>query len=339
MTRRLVAAVAVVLAISPAAALAVSRPAAPRVHPRDTAPVPSYVQKVERAILGLKVRARANANSSARLGVHRFASAVVIDPRGYAVTVSYAVMDAVEIEAVRRDGQTVSATTAGFDLDSGLALVKLDGKDWVPAPLGQSSDVSPGALTGTVGVDEDGDLIHVTGSVRSVRRFSASWEYMLERAFIVAPASASWGGSALVNERGEVIGVGSLRLGQKPTYTNMFIPLERFLPVKDEIIATGRVQSRVPRPWLGIYTSDDHDGITVDGFSPIGPAAQAGFKRGDRIVSVNGVDVRSQEEFYETLWKHRAGEVIKVSVQRDDRVVVIPVQSVDRHRALTTPGR
>ena len=47
------------------------------------------------------------------------------------------------------------------------------------------------------------------------------------------------------------------------------------------------------------------------------------------------MDVRSQEEFYEALWKNRAGEVIKVSVKRADRVLVIPVQSVDRHRALT----
>jgi S1-C subfamily serine protease len=117
----------------------------------------------------------------------------------------------------------------------------------------------------------------------------------------------------------------------------MFIPLERFLPVKDELIATGRVQSRTPRPWLGLYTSADHGRITVDGFSPIGPAAHAGFKRGDRIVSVNGVAVTSQEEFYEVLWKNRAGEVIEVSVQRDNRVVVIPVHSVDRHRALTGP--
>ena len=334
---QIVAALAVIVLL-PAAALAVSRPPAPRLHPKDAAAVPSYVQKVESALVGLKVRARANASSSSRLGVHRFATGIVVDSRGYALTVSYAVMDAVEIEAVRRDGKSVPATVAGFDLDSGLALVKLDGRSWSAARLGQSSDVAAGTLTGTVGVDEDNDLIHVTGAVRSVRRFSASWEYMLERAFIVSPATVSWGGSALVNDRGEVIGIGSLRLGEKPSYTNMFIPLERFMPVKDEIIATGRVQSRVPRPWLGIYTSSDHEGITVDGFSPIGPAAQAGFKRGDRIVSVNGVGVRSQEEFYETLWKHRAGDVIKVSVERDAKVVTIPVQSVDRHRALTTPA-
>ena len=337
MTCRLVLVLALLLAV-PAAALAVARPPAPRLHPRDTAMVPTYVEKIENAIIGLKVRARADAPSSARLGVNRFATGVVFDPRGYAVTVSYAVMDAVQIEAVRRDGRTVAGTLSGFDLDSGLALVKLEDADWKPAALGQSNDVIEGTLTGTVGVDEDNDLVHVIGAVRSVRRFSASWEYMLERAFIVTPASTSWGGSALVNDRGEVIGIGSLRLGEKP-YTNMFIPLERFVPVKDELIATGRVQSRAPRPWLGLYTSADHDGITVDGFSPVGPAAQAGFERGDRIVSVNGVNVRSQEEFYETLWKHRAGEVITVSVERDDRVVQIPVRSVDRHRLLTAPGR
>ena len=335
MRHRLVQALVAVVLL-PAAALAVPRPPEPRVHPREIAATPSYVRKVEPAIIGLKVRARANANSSARLGVHRFATGVVFDPRGYAVTVSYVLMDAVEIEAFRRDGKTVSARLVGFDLDSGLGIVKLDGDGWTAAALGQSSDVIANTLTGTVGVDEDNDLVHVTGSVRSVRRFSASWEFMLERAFIVSPASPSWGGSALVNERGEVVGIGSLRLGEAP-YTNMFIPLERLVPVKDEIIATGRVQSRTPRPWLGLYTSADHDGITVDGFSPIGPAAQAGFKRGDRIVGVNGVTVTSQEEFYEVLWKNRAGEVIQVSVRRDNRVVVIPVQSVDRHRALTGP--
>jgi S1-C subfamily serine protease len=335
MRHRVVQAV-VALVLLPAAALAVPRPPEPRIHPNDIPSLPSYVRKIEPALVGLKVRARADANSSARLGVHRFATGVVFDARGYAVTVSYALMDAVEIEAFRRDGKTVSARLAGFDLDSGLGIVKLDGDDWTAAALGQSHDVIANTLTGTVGIDEDNDLVQLTGAVRSVRRFSASWEFMLERAFIVVPASRSWGGSALVNERGELVGIGSLRLGEAP-YTNMFIPLERFLPVKDELIATGRVQSRSPRPWLGLYTSADDGGITVDGFSPVGPAAHAGFKRGDRIVGVNGVGVKSQEEFYEALWKNRAGEVIQVSVQRDNRVVVIPVHSVDRHRALTGP--
>jgi S1-C subfamily serine protease len=330
---RLVLAVSA-LALLPAAVHAVPRPPELRLHPRNIVGAPSYVRRVEPSIVGLKVRARADAASSARLGVHRFATGVVVDGRGYALTVSYVLMDAVEIEVQRRDGRTAPARVAALDLDSGLGVVKLDGDGWTAATLGESHDVTEGNLTGTVAVDEDNDLVYVTGAVRSVRRFSASWEYMLERAFIVSPASTSWGGSALVNERGEVVGVGSLRLGEPP-YSNLFIPLERFLPVREELIATGRVQSRSPRPWLGLYTSADRHGLTVDGFSPVGPAARAGFQRGDRIVGVNGIQVGSQEEFYEALWRHRAGEVIKVSVSRDDRVVVIPVESVDRHRALT----
>src|SRR5947207_9024218 len=168
MTRRLVPAL-IALALLPAAALALPRSPEPRVHPRDTAAVPSYVGKVEPAIVGLKVRARADATSSARLGVHRFATGVVFDPRGYVVTVSYALMDAVEVEASRRDGRTVSARVVGFDLDSGLGVVKLDGAGWTAATLGQSRDVNAGTLTGTVGVDEDNDLIQVTGAVESVR--------------------------------------------------------------------------------------------------------------------------------------------------------------------------
>ena len=322
------------IACLPAAVAAAPRSTEPRAHPRDVASVPTYVDKVESALVGLKVRARANALSSSRLGVHRFATGVVFDARGYALTVSYAVMDAVEIEAVRRDGRTTAARVVGYDLDAGLGVVQLEGEGWNAAKLGQSRDVGEGTLTGTVGVDEDNELVHVTGTVRSVRRFSASWEYMLERAFIVAPASPQWGGSALVNERGEVVGIGSLRLGAAP-HTNMVIPIERFVPVKDEVIATGRVQSRTPRPWLGLYTSADDTGVTVDGFSPIGPAAQAGFQRGDRIVGINGIDVKSQEEFYETLWRHRAGDIITVSVQREDRLVKIPVKSADRHQTLT----
>ncbi|MGH7276511.1 MAG: S1C family serine protease, partial [Candidatus Rokuibacteriota bacterium] len=265
-------------------------------------------------------------------GKQRFGSAVIFDPRGYALTVSYILLDAVGIEAQTRDGTKVEARLVGLDLDSGLGVVKLEGAGpWPVATLGGSTDVVAGMRTGTVGVNEDNDLVHVTGVVQAVRRFSAYWEYMLERAIIVAPASPQWGGSAVVNDRGEVVGIASLRLGEAP-HVNLAIPTERFLPVKDELIATGRVASRPPRPWLGVYTVDVRDGLVVSELSPIGPAARAGFVKGDRILRVNGVAVASQEQFYEQLWSRRAGDLIEVAVQRQDRVHVIAVPSIDRHR-------
>jgi S1-C subfamily serine protease len=333
MTRRLLVTLVLSLAL-PGLALAVGRPREPRLAPRDVAELPTYVRRVEPALLALRVRAPEDAVSSARLGAQRFATAVVFDARGYAVTVSYALLDADRIEAQTRGGRTVPARLVALDLETGLGVIKLDGEGpWPSAALGQSGDVQAGALTGTIGVDEDNDLAWATSRVQGVRRFSGFWEYMLDRALIVGPSIEAWGGSAVVDAQGMVVGIASLRLGDPP-HVNVAIPIDTFVAVKDELVTAGRVVSRAPRPWLGVYTIPRDGTVVIDGFSPLGPARDAGFRRGDRILSVNGVTIASQEEFYEQLWRARAGDVVRVAVQRDAGVHVIKVQSVDRYRLL-----
>ena len=331
MKRAVLVALTVAIAV-PGISLAVPKPPEPRLAPEHVSAVPSYVGKVERAIVGVKVRAKAEAASSARLGAERFASAVVFDDRGFAVTVSYAVLDAVKVEATTRDNRTVPATVVGIDHTTGLGVIRLDGAGpWPTALLGHSRDLRVGDVTGTVGVDEDNDLVWVTSSVKGLQRFSAYWEYMLDRGLFVTPSSPSWGGAAVVDARGHVVGIASLRLGDPP-HTNLAIPLEKFIEVKDELVAVGRVVSRPPRPWLGLYTIAIGDTVVIDGFAAAGPARDAGFERGDRIIRVNGVAVRTQEEFYEAVWRGQAGDVIHVAVVRKDAVHVIPVRSIDRER-------
>jgi S1-C subfamily serine protease len=338
MKRAVFGAVAVVLLL-PALTAAVPRPPARRLDPNKISEAPSYVGRVRPSIVGLKVRAADDAPSSARLGVHRFASGVLFDARGYVVTVSYAVMDAVALEAETSDRGTVPARLVAIDFDTGLAVVKLDADGpWPAATLGDSRDVKLGELTGTVGVDEENDLVYVTGELRAVRRFSAYWEYMLDRALFVSPSSPSWGGSAVVDASGRVIGLASLRLGEPP-YVNVAIPVEKLQAVKDELIAAGRVVSHPPRPWLGLYTIGGDDSVVVDGFAASGPARVAGFKRGDRIVRVNGVAVTSQEDFYEQLWRARAGDLVEVAVERANALHVIRVRSVDRYDVIVRPKR
>lgn len=331
MSGRCLSVVAAAAVLIPGLALAVPRPPAPRLHPSAVSPLPTYVRKVEAAVVALSVTAPADAPSSARLGARRAGSGVIFDDRGYVVTVSYLVLDATRIEARTRDGATVDARLVGVDLDTGLAVVRLVGAEpWPTAVLGDSRDMIQGVVAGTVGADEDNELVHAQATLTGVRRFSAFWEYMLPRAFIVSPAVSSWGGSAMVDERGRLVGVVSLRLGEEPSYVNMAIPLETFLPVKDELIAAGRVSSRRPRPWIGLHTRANPDGVFVDGFNDAGPARSAGFQQGDRIVGVNGVRVRTQEEFYEQMWRRQAGDTIEVAVHRENAVRVIVVRSIDR---------
>src|SRR2546425_11465826 len=114
------------------------------------------------------------------------------------------------IEAQLRDGRTVDARLVGLDLETGLGVVKLVGDGpWPAARLGESRDVTSGMLTGTGGVDEDNDLVHVTGPVHAGRRFSSFWEYMRDRAFIASPPGPAVGGSAVGNGAGEASGIRS----------------------------------------------------------------------------------------------------------------------------------
>lgn len=336
MTRRLRTALAALLLAAGLAslalpALAVPRPAPPRLAPGAVSPLPSYVRRVAPSVVGLRVKANPDAASSQRLGARRVGTAAIFDTRGYAVTVTYLIVDALSIEAQLRDGRSVPARVVGMDLESGLAVVRLQGAGpWPAMAFGDSRDLAAGTRTGTVGMDEDDDLVHAASTIEGVRRFSASWEYMLERAFIVTPAISSWGGSALVDDHGRLVGVVSLRLGEPP-HVNLAIPIETFVPVKDELIAAGRVTSRRPRPWIGLMTTGGSDGVVVDGFSEAGPARTAGFRRGDRIVGVDGVRVATQEEFYERLWRRQAGDTIAVAVRRGAAEHVISVRSMDRY--------
>jgi S1-C subfamily serine protease len=141
-----------------------------------------------------------------------------------------------------------------------------------------------------------------------------------------------------VNVHGEIIGIASLRIGERP-FVNLAIPIELFTRSKDELVSKGRVVSRRPRPWLGVYTVPVEEGVVVNGVSPIGPARQAGFQRGDVIVRVNGEKVESQEEFYRRLWQTQVGQEISVVVLRQSRFHVITVRPADRYQFFRTTGK
>jgi S1-C subfamily serine protease len=159
---------------------------------------------------------------------------------------------------------------------------------------------------------------------------------MLDRAFVVSPANTAFGGGALIDGTGAVVGITSLRLGEKP-FANLAIPIEKFLAGRDELLAKGRVESRGVRPWLGLYTeSVPGRGAVVVGFSPVGPAGPAGFRRGDLIVAVNGRSITSQEEFYTRLWEGQIGEPVMVEIRRQSGSQMITVRPADRYRLFRT---
>lgn len=334
---RRVAVAALLIAALPAVLLAAplggdrrpERPAEPS--------APAYVQRVAPAVVGIRVEVPADRPSTLTLGRERWASGVIFDAAGHILTVSYALLDAEKIEVSLRDGRRVPARLVGLDLEMGLGVARLAWPGpWPAAPLGDSAAIAEGDATATIGVDDDGDLVVTHGRVEAIRPYAAAWEYMLDRAFIVSPANPAFGGGALVDKRGTVIGVTSLRLGERP-FVNLAIPVEKFLPAKDELIARGRVESRPSRPWLGLYTQPTQGrGLVVAGVSPAGPAGQAGIRRGDVIVKIAGESVATHEEFYRTLWSRKLDEDVVIVVRREDRFEAITVRPADRYRVFRT---
>ena len=321
----------------PAGAWAVPKESETKILPSAPSAQPAHVQRVQPAVVGIKTLIPMDRPSVRTLGPERWGSGVIFDPAGYAVTVSYVLTDAEIIQVSLRDGRTVPGKLVGIDQEAGLGVLKLEGAGpWPAAALGDSSTVKPGEATATIGVKDDNELVVTQGSIQAVRPFAGYWEYLLERAFIVAPYNPSFGGSPLVNAQGEVVGITNLRIGENPP-VNVAVPIELLVASKDELIARGRVFSRPPRPWLGLYTVEVKDVVVVAGFSPTGPAGQSGLQRGDVIVRVNGEKVESQEAFYRTLWKAKAGDEIALVVLRESRFEVISVRSADRYQLQRTP--
>ena len=323
MRRSSLIAAVLVLAI-PALLVAAPKGDAPRPDPNRISSLPSHIERVAPSIVGIHVEVPPDRPSAATLGTERWGSGVIFDQAGYALTVSYVLLDAAWIDVTLRDGRKVPAKLVGLDLESGLGVVKLNGAGpWRAATLGDSTRMAVGDVTGTVGLDDDGTLVAVPGKVREIRPFAASWEYMLDRALFVSPFSPAFGGAALVDATGAVVGITSLRLGEAP-FVNLAVPIEQFLP----------------RPWIGLYTRElVGGGVVVAGVSPIGPARAAGFRPGDVIVRVNGAEVSSQAEFYRRLWLGLVGQDVQLVVMREARLEAITVRPVDRYRLLKTSDR
>ncbi len=302
--------------------------------------------KANAAVVGVRVNVAEGARSAETLGRQRSGSGVVIGPDGLILTIGYLMMEASSIQVVTSDNKTVPAQAVAYDLATGFGLIKplLPLRGVQPVSLGSLSDLSPGeSLMAATGAQADGDEADVTMTqMVSKRAFSGYWEYHLDAAVFTSPPISNHSGAPLFNQRGELIGIGSLFVpdamgGNRRLPGNMFVPVDLLKPILTEMQQTGSTKfSR--RPWVGLTSSEQSGRVQIVRVNKDSPAKAAGLEPGDVVLAVDGTKVATLEAFYKKLWDRAQPDTeITLTVLQGADIKTIKLNAVDRMSTMRKP--
>jgi S1-C subfamily serine protease len=224
---------------------------------------------------------------------------------------------------------------------TGFGLVQALGRLDIPVlPIGDSGRAPVGEQVVVAGMG--GRARSVAARIVARQEFAGYWEYLLDEAIITAPGHPDWGGTALIGSNGELLGIGSLQLqgatpGGGTLPLNMIVPIDLLTPILDDVTRLGR-PNRPPRPWLGLYASENENKVLVIGLAPRGPAKQAGVEAGDIVLAVAGRAVGTLASFFRRVWAlGDAGVEVPLTIHRAGRTLELRITSADRNRFLKAP--
>jgi len=297
------------------------------------------LDRVLASVVGLHSIVPNDAFSADTLGTERAGNGVVIDD-GLVLTIGYLITEAEVVWLHLSDGRVVQGHALGSDSETGFGLVQVLGRiDLDPVPLGSSaaSRIGDRVVVGGAG----GRTRSVASHIAAKQEFAGYWEYLLDEAIFTSPAHPNWGGTGLISNRGELIGIGSLQLEREregnAEHVNMIVPIDLLTPVLDDLRKFGRV-NKPARPWLGMFSTEIENKVVVVGISAKGPAARAELKAGDVILAVNGEKVTSQTGFYRKLWAlGSAGVDVPLTVYHEGVTFDVVLASTDRTKLLKAP--
>lgn len=264
---------------------------------------------------------------------------------GYIITNNHVIEGANEVEISLYNGKKTDAQIVGADALTDLAVLRIDGKyvDKV-ARFGDSSQLRPGdeviAIGNPLGLEFSRTVTRgiVSATERNIPVSTSAGDWELTVIQTDAAINPGNSGGALINSRGEVIGINSLKISQTGVEGLGFaIPSNDVIPIAEQLIENGSVK----RPYLGVqlYNVSDiaefyrqnlvgslKDGIIITGVEENSPAKEAGLQENDVIVGVDGNDVQNTTDFKKYLYKHvKPGEKISVEIYRNGKKETIPL--------------
>ncbi|MBM3343545.1 MAG: serine protease [Betaproteobacteria bacterium] len=292
------------------------------------------------AVVLVRAEVPEDGHTAATLGTERGGYGAVIREDGLVLTIGYLINEASKIWLTSHAGQVIEGYPLAYDQATGFGLVQPLGKLNAPhLPRGLSSEVNVGDAAFVIG--HGGRAHSLKTRIIAKQEFAGPWEYVLDEALFATPAHPQWGGAALLDAQGSLIGTGSLLMQQmvndEIAHVNMFVPIDLLHPILDAMLTTGR-SPHPPHPWLGMSTQDADTKLIVSRVAQGGPAQCAGVRMGDLVLAVGAQRVTGLAQLFRTVWQHGpAGVEVPLTLAREGQEFHVTVKSADRTDFLKKP--
>ena len=248
------------------------------------------------------------------------------DKYGYILTNNHVINGSKDIKVTFTNEKTVNATVVGSDDYSDIAVLSVPVSSVViTAETGSSDNMRVGDTTFAVGAPLDSTVYSwsvTRGILSGKNRTVETNESVMEVLQTDAAINAGNSGGPLCNINGEVIGITNMKIASSTIEGIGFaIPIETALDVANALISGERIN----RPYLGVSIYDAMNrftwdtGVYINSVEKDSLAENAGIKAGDRIVKIDNVKVTSTANFRFNLYKHKIGDKITITIERDGK--------------------
>ncbi len=270
-------------------------------------------------------------------------SGVIVSNDGYIVTNNHVVDKSAEIEITLNDKRTFKAKLIGSDANTDIALLKIDAVNLPVIKFGNSDLLKVGEWVLAVGNPFNLTSTVTAGIVSAkARNINIINSQLKIESFIQTDAAVNPGnsGGALVNTRGELVGINTAIASQTGTYAGYAFAVP--VSIVEKVVADLQKFGVVQRAVLGVEISDITDkfskeknlktmeGAYVGKVVDMSSAKAAGIKEGDIINNINGIQVKSVAELQEQIGRYRPSDKITITVVRNNSVVTLDVQLKNR---------
>ena len=293
------------------------------------------------AVVLVRAEIPADGFTADTLGTERGGYGVAIREDGLVLTIGYLITEASQVWLTTNRGGVVAGYPLAYDQATGFGLIQPLGKLDAPhLERGLAADVKVGDAAFVIG--HGGRKHALKTRLVDKREFAGYWEYLLDEALFTAPAHPQWGGAALLDAQGDLIGIGSLLVEQQVNgesmHTNMFVPTDLLAPILEAMLKTGRSQHPA-HPWLGLYAQEHEGKLVVGQLASQGPAERAGVRIGDEVRGVDAQRAEGLADLFRAVWRlGPAGVEVPLTIARGGDVLRITVKSADRSDFLKKPN-